>query len=181
MTGATTATAVAGAGMSWGTIASIGFSALGAVSGAMGARQQAQAAQQQANFQASVQRNNAIIAQQNAADVRNRGEVEAQEHRDRIRQTRGAVVASQAANGFLVDDPGSSNVDLLADVMEAGELDVLRIEENTAREERRALIQGQNFTAQAGLFDAQASAQNPGLAGATTLLSGAAKTAKLFA
>lgn len=148
--------------------------------GAYGAYQQSQAAKSQANYQAAVARNNSIIAQQNAADVRDRGEVAEQEHRDRIKQTKGSAVASQAANGFLVDDPGSSNVDLLADIAEAGELDVLRIRDNTEREARRAEIQGSNFQAQAGLFDMQASAQNPGLAGATTLLSGAAKTAKLF-
>ena len=160
---------------------SIAFSAVGTIASAAGAAQQARAARDQANFQAGVARNNSIIAQQNAADVRDRGKVEAQEHRDRIKQTKGAAIASEAASGFLVDDPGSTNADLIADIAEAGELDVLRIRDNTEREARRAEVQGSNFKAQAGLFGMQASAQNPGLAGATTLLAGASRTAKLFA
>lgn len=143
----------------------------------VGAYQQSQAAKSQANYQAAVARNNAIIAQQNAADARDRGKAAEEEHRDRIAQAKGSVTAGAAAAGFLVDDPGSTNVDLLADVAEAGELDIQKIRDNTEREAHRALVQGVNFTAQAGLFDAQASAQSPMMAAGGTFLSGAAQSA----
>ena len=93
-------------------------------------------------------------------------------------QSKGSVKGDQAALGFLIDDPGSTNVDLLADIAEAGALDLKKIEENTAAEERRALIQGDNFVAQAGLYGLKASAQNAGLAAGGTLLSGAGNVFK---
>ena len=83
-----------------------------------------------------------------------------------------------ASLGFLIDDPESTNVGLLADIAGAGELDILKMQDNTRREERRALIQGDQFVAQAGLYGLQASAQNPGAAAAGTLLSGATSVYK---
>ena len=142
-----------------------------------GAYQQAQAQRAQANYQAAVARNNVIIAQQNAADIRDRGETAEDEHRRRIKQTKGTAKAVQASNGFLVDDSeDSTNVQMVADLAEAGELDILRIRDNTAREEHRALVEGVNFQAQAGLFDLKASSISPGMAAGSTLLSGAAST-----
>ena len=148
---------------------------------AYGSYQQAKSAQGQANYNAAVQRNNAIIAQQNAADVRDRGAVAEDDHRRRIQQTKGSARAVQASTGFLVDDTeDSTNVQMVADLAEAGELDILRIRDNTEREAHRAEVQGVNFTAQAGLFDLKASSENPLAAAGGTLLAGAAKSAPLF-
>jgi len=146
-------------------------------------RQQAKSAAAQANYQAAVARNNAIIARQNADSIRDRGAAEEEDHRRRIAQTKGAARASQAALGFLVDDPGSTNADLLADLAEAGELDVLRIRDKTEAEAHRSIVQGVNFQAQAGLFDTQAAGATAGLgaASAATLLGGAAKIGRTFA
>ena len=88
---------------------------------------------------------------------------------------------NQAANGFLVDDTeDSTNVQMVADLAAAGELDILKMQDNTNREERRALIQGDNFTADASLFGLQASSISPGLAGGATLLAGASKVAGAY-
>ena len=154
--------------------------AVGTAVSTIGAYQQAQAAKQQANFQRQQAEVNAIIAQQNAADVRDRGKVAEEEQRDQIAQNKGTVRAAEAAHGFLVDDPGSTNVDQLVDLAGKGELDVLRIRDNTLREERRALIQADNFTAQAGAFGAQASNINPAMSAGGTLLSGAGSAAGNF-
>lgn len=158
--------------MTWAVV----VSAVGVGMSAIGSYQQAQAAKSQANYQAQVAMNNSIIAQQNAADVRDRGKRDIEEHRDRIAQSKGAAKGDMASLGFLIDDPDSTNVKLLADIAEVGALDVLKMRDNTDREERRALIQGDQFVAQAGLYGLQASAQNPGAAAAGTLLSGASKT-----
>ena len=147
---------------------------------AKGQMDAAKAQQASLDFQAQVASNNQTIALQNAADVRDRGEVEENEHRRRVKQTKGAARASQAANGFLVDDDaGSTNIDLLSDIEEAGTLDILRLRDNTAREARRAEIQGVNFQAQSSLLSLQSDSINPGLAAAGTLLAGAAKAATL--
>jgi hypothetical protein len=150
------------------------ITAVGAIAGAAGSYQQAQAQKGQARYQAAVARNNAIIANQNAADARDRGEAAEDEHRRRIEQTKGSARAAQAGQGFLVDDTeDSTNVQMVADLAEAGELDVLRIRDNTEREARRAQIQGVNFQAEAGLFDLKASSISPGMAAGGSLLGSA--------
>jgi hypothetical protein len=155
----------------------VGLSALSAGVGAMGAMQQSQAVKDQNNYQAQVARNNAVIASQNAASINEQGEIAQQEHRRKVKTVKGAARAQQASKGFLVDDTAdSTNIQQVADIIEMGKLDELRIKHNVALEERRALIQGTNFQAQAGLYSMKASAQNPFLSGASTLLAGAAST-----
>lgn len=164
--------------MSGWTIAAITASA--AVS-AYGAMQQAQAQRAQANYQAAVARNNAIIAQQNADDAQDRGDRAKDAHNRRLRQIKGKAKVQQAANGFLVDDTeDSTNVMMVADLVEAHKLDELGIEGDTAREVRRAKIQGDNYTAQAGLFSLKASDSSGATAAFGTLLGGAAKAAQVY-
>ena len=155
------------------TVASAAFSAYGQY-------QQSRAQQAQASYQAAVARNNAIIAQQNADDARDRGDRKKDAHKRALTQLRGRATVQQASNGFLVDDSvDSTNVMLIADLVEAGKLDELGIEGDTEREVRRAMIQGENYTAQAGLFSMQA-ADSSGLLGAAgTLLGGAAKASAI--
>ena len=162
------------------TMAAISFA--GTAISAVGAYQQQQAAansaRNQATYAAGVARNNAIIAGQNAADIRDRGAVAEADHRQRINQSKGSAKAVQASNGFLVDDTAdSTNVQLVADLAEAGELDILRIHDNTEREARRAQIQGDQFTSDAGLLDMEAASQGGGsaLGFGATLLGGATK------
>jgi hypothetical protein len=158
---------------------SIALSAASAVMGAAAAYEQSQARKAQATYQAIVARNNAVTAARNAASILERGEIAQQEHRRKVKTVKGAVKARQAALGFLVDDTAdSSNQRALQDIAELGKLDELRIKHNAALEERRALIQGVNFTAQAGLYDLKAGQENPLLAGTSTLLAGAASTFK---
>jgi hypothetical protein len=143
-------------------------------------RQQAQAQAQQANFQAAVARNNAIIARQNADAIEKSGKVAEQERRELIQRHIGTAKAVQAANGFLVDDDeDSTNVQERAAVAEAGALDILRIRDRVDDEQRRALIQGDQFTAQAGLFDLKGADAGSSAAGFGTLLAGAADVAIL--
>ena len=163
------------------------ISLAGSAIGAVGSYQQQQAAaasaRNQANYQAAISRNNAIIAQQNAADVRDRGAAAESEHRSRIGQTKGAAKAVQAAQGFLVDDSeDSTNVMMLADIAAAGELDVLRMRDDTEREARRAEIQGSNFTAEAGLMDLKSASVQGGslLASAASVAGGAGSAYKIY-
>jgi hypothetical protein len=156
------------------------FSAVGTVVQTIGAMQQAQAQRAQANYQAAVARNNAITAQHTAAAIAERGKIAEADHRRKIIQAKGRAKTYQAASGFLVDDTeDSTNVQLIADIAELGELDILRIRDNVALEERRALIQGTNYQAQAGLFDAKAGSINPLMSGTSSLISGATATVGL--
>lgn len=162
------------------TIAAVASIASAAV-GAVGAYQQSQAAKSQANYQRQVAENNATIAQQNATRIRQQAEVAEGEQRERILATKGAARARLAANGLLVDDPGDTTASLfLQDIAEIGEYDILKMRDNYDQEARVAEIQGVNYQAQAGLFGLQASAQNPGLAAAGSLLSSAGKVSTAF-
>lgn len=171
--------------ISAGTAALLSFAgtAMSAVGQYQAQRAAAQSARNQANYQAQVARNNAIIAQQNAADVRDRGARAEDEQRRRIHQTKGSAKAVQASHGFLVDDTAdSTNVQMVADLAEAGELDILTIRDNTEREAHRAEVQGQQFVAEAGLFDLKAASSTgpSGLGAMGTLLGGAASAYKVY-
>ena len=167
--------------MPFGTTAMAVMSIVGTGISAYGAYQQSQAAQSQARYNAAVARNNAIIARQNAADIRDAGKTEEKEHRARIAQTKGAARAVQAGQGFLVDDSvDSTNIQMVADIAAAGELDVLRIRDRALRAEHQAEVQGVNYDAQAGLLSLKASQESPMLAAGGTLLSGAAKAVKIY-
>jgi len=155
------------------------ISAIAAIGGlamsAMGAAQQASAQQAQANYRAQVERNNARIARQNAAQIEKEGKVAEQERMRLIRSTLGNAKARQARMGFLIDDPDpdSTNVLLLADLAEQGQLDILTIRRNSLSEQRRAINQGRYFTAQADLYKLQSDQFSPFGSAAGTLLSGA--------
>jgi hypothetical protein len=159
------------------------ISLAGSAIGAVGAYQQQQAAaasaRNQANYQAAISRNNAIIAQQNADDIRDRANAAKADHRRAIGQTKGTARAVQASNGFLVDDTeDSTNVQAVADLAGAGELDILRLRDNMEREIRVANIKGDQFTAEAGLFDLQgASVQGGSLLSAAASVAGGAGAA----
>lgn len=160
------------------TLISVGTTVAGTVVSSVGAYQQSKAAQAQAEYNAAVQRNNATIARQDADIIRARGEAEEAEHRRRIQQSIGAARAAQAGAGFLIDgDVDSTNNLLIGDLAAAGELDILRMRDDVELQARQREIQGVNFEAQAGLFDAEASAQRPGMAAFGTLLEGAGRAA----
>jgi hypothetical protein len=160
---------------------SVALAILSTAVSAVGAVSAAQAAKNEALYNAQVQRNNAIIAQRNAADVKERGREAAEERGAHTRQVVGAAKAAMASNGLLVDDgPGTSSQSLLDDLARAGAVDTKRLYERAQREEYRALVQGMNFEAQAGLFELQASNINPALAGLTAITRGLANNADIL-
>jgi len=146
---------------------------------AISAYQQAQAQKDQYAYQAAVNRNNAIIAQQNADRIHQSQEVAEDEKRDKIKQTHGAANAIMAANGLLVDDTADSTASLLQqDIAEAGAYDILKIHDNYEQEARNAVIQGVNYSAQAGLDMLKSNSYNGTTAAAGSLLSGASTVYK---
>jgi len=137
---------------------------IGTAVSAIGAFQQASAAKAQAQYNAQVAENNAVIAEQNRQNVLERG-VEAQrEQRERIRRTLGRVRAATAGQGLVVDEEGTSPDDVFFGMVEAGELDVMKIRANVERQAREAEVQGINFKARAIGERARADSINPGLA-----------------
>lgn len=158
------------------TAVAVGALALSAVATGMSAYGQVQAgkaAKANAEYQAGIARNNAIAAKYQADDIRKRGDEAADVHRQKVQQMLGRQRAVMSANG---GDIGSgSNLDILGDTAASGELDALTIRNNAEREAWGVEVQGSNFSAQAGLLQAQgAQAQAAGNWGAgTSLLAGA--------
>jgi len=126
---------------------------------------QMRAAQQQAEYNAAVQRNNQIIAQQNADYVLKQGRIAADKHREKVAQAIGTGKVALAARGLAVDAVNEVGDDVLRDLMLAGWTDILTIEHNTKLEQRRALIQKDQFKAEEDLLTMRANSINPALGG----------------
>lgn len=145
------------------------------VMGAAGAIQQGRAEQASANYNAKVMDMNAKIAERQARDAIERGQMEEQQQRMKTSQIIGQQRAAMAANG--VDLGYGSPLDTLVDTATMGELDALTIRANTYREERDIRQQGLNSTAQASALRAGgANAARGGFMGAFgTVLGGGAR------
>ena len=154
------------------SVISTGVSTLGAV-------QQAQSQQDIHNYQAAVARNNQILAEHQAADAIDRGKIEEGKHREKVKQLIGRQRSIFGSAGLQLDS--GTPLDVQLDTAEIGELDSLTIRNNFQRESEAYLIRAQNFGNQAVLNRAAADAINPGLAGATTLLSGVGSVADKYA
>tara|TARA_R100001129_G_scaffold149535_1_gene111459 strand:- start:1897 stop:2586 length:690 start_codon:yes stop_codon:yes gene_type:complete len=164
--GAFGASTAAASTFSLGTI----FQAVSGIGEAMMSYSAAKAEQERLNYQAAVARNNSIIALQDKEDARLISQANQEEQRRRLNQTRGAAKVVMAANGLLVDEgPDSTSAALLADITEAGELDIQRIAAAGEREQRRFQIESDNALTQSNLFRQQASSISP----AVSLLSSA--------
>jgi hypothetical protein len=171
MSGSVSATTVAYMSIA-ASIAAAGMSAYGQM-------QQSQAQKAQAEYQSAVARNNQIIGEQNAADAMKRGEIEADKHRAKVQQLKGTQKAAMAAGGFEIDT--GSNLDILADTAQMGELDALTILNNAEREAYQHKVAAMNSSAQAGLYGMAAASQSPLLSGGTALVGGLATAAGNYA
>ena len=138
MSGATTAIAVAG------LVATAAGTAM-SVKGQMDA--QATAGAQQ-NYLAQQARQRQQIAEQQARDAEQRGEVSVQRQRDLTAQRIGTQTAALAAQGT---DMEGSPIDILGDTKRAGEQDALTIKANAAREAYGYKVQGAGFGADASM------------------------------
>lgn len=176
--GASTAAGTGMLGMSAATAA--GLSATMQVAGlafsAYSAMNQSQATQDAANYNAAVARNNAQVAEWQANDAVERGNKAVQDHMRKAAALKGTQTASMAARGLDLSEGTPLNI--LTDTDLFAEIDSNTIKNNAAREAWGYRAQASNSRATGGLYDMQAGNQNPMLAGAGTLLSGAGSVAE---
>lgn len=169
------AAAGAGLGMSAGTSAllSLGTTAIGYILQASGQQASGEAQQNMYNYQAAVNRNNAIMANWQAEDAIKRGREEEDQHRLKVQQIKGTQRAAFADRGV---DLGSENVsDTLADTAFLGELDALAIRSNAEREAYGYRQQASNYEASANMDElAGRNAVNAANTEATTTILGGA-------
>lgn len=176
-TGAAGASAGTTLGLSAGTWGSIGagLQVAGLVSGVFGATNQSKATQQAYNYQATVNRNNAQVAEWQAQDALQRGAKAEQAQRLKVAQLKSAQRAGFAARGIALDE--GSPLNILNDTDYMGELDALTIRDNAAKEAWGARTQGANYSSDAAMLGARADAESPLGAGFSTLLTGAGTVA----
>lgn len=125
------------------------------------------------NYQAAVNRNNAMIADWNAQDAARRGEQDLIEQRRKTAALMGTQRATLAGRGIDLSEGSALNI--LADTAYLGEQDALTVKDNTAKNVWAAKVQANNDTANAGLLKMRADNENPLLSGASSLLTGASK------
>lgn len=142
---------------------------------AMNAYNQSENAKAAYEYQAAVQRNNAMLAEWQAQDEIRRGQDEELAVRRRTAQLKGSQRASLAARGLDISDGSALN--LLTDTDYMGEVDALTVRDNAAKKVYATRQQAAGFTAEAGMMKFRADSENPMMAAGTSLLSNAGAVA----
>jgi len=141
MSGGISATTLAAISLGVGAVGT-GLSFVGQMSQQQAQQQAASAAQAHAVYQSQVARQNQALADRQAADALQRGQV-AEENRRRATVLQiGQQTAGLAAQGT---DLEGSPTDILGDTAAAGELDAQTIKANAAREAYGYKVQGLGF------------------------------------
>lgn len=132
---------------------SIGSSVAGGILGAFGADKKAEAEQQAYAYKAQVARNNAIIAERNAAQAREAGAFKGQINDLKTKNQIATQLVTQAASGLDVNT--GTNVNVRQSTADVGHLDTMTIIANAGKEAQNYMVQAMNFTAE-GELDTQA-------------------------
>lgn len=132
---------------------------------AYGAYKSSQQNKAMAGAQSEQSAMNAAIAERNAADAVSRGKDAISDQKKAAIRSLSSVRSGTAGAGLVVDGADTTGQLLVKSMAEAGELDIIRLQENIDREEQRALDQGANFTAQSDQFKIQQRGYNPLLSG----------------
>ena len=135
----------------------------------------ASAQQATLGYEAAVARNNQTIANYQADLAIQNGAVQEQNQQLKTANMEGDQRAALAANG--VDLGTGSATEVLATTEFMGKRDALTIRDNAARQAWAYKNQAQGYGSEAAADTATGSAINPGMAGLTSLLSGAGQVA----
>lgn len=142
-----------------------------------GQMQQGQAAKAQASYQAQVAQRNKQVLEYQAQDRAEQGQLQEEQHRQKVRQLMGTQRAALSASGVTLDD--GSAVDLMADTAAIGEMDAQTIKSNTAKDLWAIRNQQQSLDAESTLLMSRgkAAAQSGTVGAFGSLLGGAGRVA----
>lgn len=154
-------------------LAGIALTAATTVVGAYSAYQQQKSSNRAAEFNASMMRRNAKVAELQAQNAEQQGAVDEKKHRLEVSQLIGSQRAGVSANGLLVDS--GTPLDLTSDSEGFGELDALTIRNNAARRAWALRNESADYTAQGELSLMKRT--SPVLAAGGSLLSGGSNLA----
>lgn len=111
---------------------------------------------QQSKYQSAVADQNADIAESQAQDAINRGNIEADQRRREMRQRAGTAAATMGATGAELSS--GTALDIFGDNAQFGTLDALTTVNNAQREAYGYQVQGMNAIAQGNAAQSQARA-----------------------
>jgi hypothetical protein len=134
--------------------ASMAFTAYGAYSDAKADKEALKYEESVAKNNAKVMENNRMLADQSAADAKQRGEVEAQNHMRKVAAMKGEQQSRLAANGLSLGE--GSALSLLEDTDFMGKYDTETMRSNAGREAWGHQIEGMNYQSQANDFKTSA-------------------------
>lgn len=157
--------------MSGGISASTVVMGVAAGMSAYGSYQSSKANKAATAYQAGVSANNAQIAQWQAQDALQRGATAEQQQRLRTAQLKGSQRARLAASGVALDYGSALNI--LEDTDYMGEQDALTVRNNAAKEAWAYRNQAAGALSDSSMLQSRANAESPGLAGFSSLLTGA--------
>lgn len=150
------------------------------VVGTIGSLQAGHAAQQAANYNASVQMQNADQARRNAEIASQSGMANQNIQQLKTRAQMGSIKANQGASGVSMNS--GSSVDVLQSAAVIGEMDSLSVRSRATREAYGYEVQGTNFQNQATLDKEEGKAAKTAsyFNAASTLLGSASNAAGKF-
>lgn len=157
------------------TMISIGMSAVGTVMGAVSASNAASAKRDADEYNAAIQRNNAIAADYQAEDAYKRGEIAVENNLRKAAALKGKQTATMAANGLDLSEGTPLNILTDTDLFAAEDSNTIRY--NAGREAWAYKNQSSNYTSQANLAQMSADNQDPMMAGVSSLVTGASSVA----
>ena len=153
----------------------VAASAASAGVSAIGAYNQSRAARDAYRYQSRVASNNQAVANYQADDAIHRGDQAVLDHNRKTSQLKGAQRASLAARGL--DLQFGSALDILTETDYLGAQDAATIKHNAEREAWAIRQQVANFGAEANLLKSRADAENPFMAGVTSLIGSSGQVA----
>lgn len=127
------------------------------------------------NYQAQVERNNAVLADRRAKDALERGAAEEQRQRLKTAQLKSTQRAALAARG--IDLGEGSALDILTSTDYMGEVDARTIHDNAAQEAWGIRVQRDSILDNARLLSDRAGSIRPGVTAMGTFLGGATRVA----
>lgn len=132
----------------------LAFQAVTVAMTAYGAYSESKAEKESLNYEEAMQKNNAKVAENNRAladqqaeDTKQRGEVEAQNHLRQVAALKSSQKTKMAANGLALNE--GSPLSLLEDTDFQGNYDADTMRSNAARDAWGSQVQGMNYQAQA--------------------------------
>lgn len=148
---------------------------LGLAMSGYGMHQQAEAQQDMANYNAKVADNNSQLAEYQAQDATKRGDEEAHAIRRNADMLKGSQRASMSARGLDLAEGTAAELQDQTDFF--ARVDMTTARNNAAREAWGFRTQGLNYSSEAAMQRSTARRINPGMAAATSMLSGAGAVA----